>query len=209
MKDSVYTVQIINGYKNYEKQKVFEGLNIDFIENHITGILGPSGCGKTTLLNIISGIESLDKGNLITRCKNISYIFQEDILIPWLTVHENIAFVLKSYMNKKEIDERVYKYLNLVKLKEHKDKFPRELSGGMKRRVAIARAFCHKSSLILMDEPFKGLDINLKNEIIKELKQILKYDNRTGILVTHDINEAKALAHETYYFKDGSHLIEV
>lgn len=197
-----YGIQIIKAYKKYGEQKVFENLNIGFIENKITAVLAPSGYGKTTLLNIISGIESLDRGEVILKNKSISYIFQEDRLIPWLTVYENIAFVLKSIMNKEDIHKIINKYLDLVKLKEYKNKLPDQLSGGMKRRVALARAFSYKSHILLMDEPFKGLDFNLKKEIIEDFLKVWKEDKRTVILVTHDMEEAKLLAQEIYFLDE-------
>lgn len=192
-----YEVQIKNLYKSYGTHVVFDNLNINFIKNKITVLLGPSGCGKTTLLNIISGIERKYSGEVILKDSSISYIFQEDRLIPNLTVFENVAFVLKSTMNKEETRKIVHRYLNLVRLMEYKDMLPEELSGGMKRRVTIARAFAYKSRLLLMDEPFKGLDQKLKNEIIEEFLKVHNEDKRTIILVTHDIKEAEALGDET------------
>jgi NitT/TauT family transport system ATP-binding protein len=193
-----YEVKIRNLYKSYGSHVVFNDLNMSFKKNKITVILGPSGCGKTTLLNIISGIDKKYIGEVKLKDNTISYIFQEDRLIPNLTVFENIAFVLKSTINRKEIENITNKYLRLVKLTEYKDMLPKSLSGGMKRRVAIARAFAYKSRLLLMDEPFKGLDQKLKNEIIEEFLRIYNEDKRTVILVTHDIKEAETLGDEIY-----------
>lgn len=193
-----YEVEIRNLYKYYGSHMVFNDLNINFKKNKINVILGPSGCGKTTLLNIISGIDKKYKGEVKVRESTISYIFQEDRLIPNLTVFENIAFVLKSTINKEEVEKITNKYLSLVKLTEYKDMLPKSLSGGMKRRVAIARAFAYKSRILLMDEPFKGLDEKLKNEIIEEFLRIHNKDKRTVILVTHDIKEAETLGDEIY-----------
>ncbi len=197
-KISSYEVQITNLCKAYEGHKVLHKLNMNFEENKITVILGPSGCGKTTLLNIISGIEKEDSGKVILKDKNISYIFQDDRLIPHLTVYENIDFVLKSIMNKEEISSVINKYLEIVKLSEYKNKLPSKLSGGMKRRVAIARAFAYKSRLLLMDEPFKGLDYKLKKEIIENFLKLHKEDKRTIILVTHDMKEAELFGDVIY-----------
>ncbi|MCY6958310.1 ABC transporter ATP-binding protein [Clostridium brassicae] len=194
-----YEIELINVCKSFQGQDVFKNLNIGFVKNKISVILGPSGCGKTTLLNIISGIEKVDFGKVVVNNNSISYIFQEDRLIPWLTVYENIAFTLKSYKNKKEMDNIIHKYLDIVKLNDHKDKLPHELSGGMKRRVAVARAFSYKSELLLMDEPFKGLDVKLKQYIIAEFLKIWQEDKRTVIMVTHDMEEAKILGDKIYY----------
>lgn len=197
MKDN-YEVQLINLCKTYEEHRVFSSLNMNIMKNKITVITGPSGCGKTTLLNIISGIEKEDSGQVLLKDKSISYIFQEDRLLPHLTVYDNIAFVLKSIMDKEEMDSIIKKYLDLVKLLKHRDKLPRQLSGGMKRRVSIARAFAYKSRLLLMDEPFKGLDHKLKKEIIEEFLHIYNSDKRTVILVTHDMKEAELLGDIIY-----------
>lgn len=193
-----YEVKLINLCKSYEENTVLDNINMDIQENKITVISGPSGCGKTTLLNIISGVEKKDSGQVILKDNSISYIFQEDRLIPYLTVYENIAFVLKSTVDKNEMDKVITKYLELVRLIEFKDKLPSKLSGGMKRRVAIARAFAYKSRLLLMDEPFKGLDDELKTEIIEEFLKLYKKDKRTVILVTHDKEEAKLLGDIIY-----------
>lgn len=193
-----YAVQLINLFKSYDGHKVLDDLNMNFIENKVTVILGPSGCGKTTLLNIISGVEEADRGQVILKDKNVAYIFQEDRLIPQLTVYENLAFVLKSRMGREKMDSVIIRYLKMVKLPDYKDKLPNKLSGGMKRRVAIARAFAYKSGLLLMDEPFKGLDDKLRNDIIDEFLRIYKEEKRTVILVTHDMKEAELLGDVIY-----------
>lgn len=193
-----YEVQIKNLCKSYENHKVLYNFSMNFIKNKITVITGPSGCGKTTLLNIIGGIEKDYNGQIISPNNSISYIFQEDRLLPHLTVYENIAFVLKSTMSKEDMNIIINKYLDMVKLSEYKHKLPNQLSGGMKRRVAIARAFAYKSRLLLMDEPFKGLDDKLKMEIIDEFLKLHKEDRRTVILVTHDMKEAELLGDIIY-----------
>src|SRR3712207_4981279 len=197
-------ISLIDVYKKYGNEKIFEKFNMSLKKNSINAILGPSGTGKTTLLNIISGIEGIDSGEVIYNGNNISYIFQEDRLIPWLSVYDNIAFVLKSKYSKKNVKNIVDKYLKLVKLQNHKDKYPRELSGGMKRRVAIARAFAYESDLLLMDEPFKGLDMGLKKDIIDEFLNIWNYDRRTVVLVTHDIKEAKYMTDKIYFLEKNN-----
>lgn len=193
-----YEVQIKDLCKSYENHKVLHNFSMNFIKNKITVITGPSGCGKTTLLNIIGGIEKEYSGQVISPNNIISYIFQEDRLLPHLTVYENIAFVLKSTMSKEDMNTIINNYLNMVKLSEYKHKLPNQLSGGMKRRVAIARAFAYKSRLLLMDEPFKGLDDKLKMEIIDEFLKLHKEDKRTVILVTHDMKEAELLGDIIY-----------
>lgn len=193
-----YEVQIKNLCKSYENHEVLYNFSMNFIKNKITVITGPSGCGKTILLNIIGGIEKDYNGQVISPNNSISYIFQEDRLLPHLTVYENIAFVLKSTMSKEDMNNVINKYLSMVKLSEYKHKLPNKLSGGMKRRVAIARAFAYKSRLLLMDEPFKGLDDKLKMEIIDEFLKLHREDRRTVILVTHDMKEAELLGDIIY-----------
>jgi len=188
--DKEYQVQLKNLNKSFGDNKVLVNLNLNFEKNKITVVTGPSGCGKTTLLNIISGIEKPDSGEVILKDHSISFIFQEDRLIPDLTVYKNIEFVLKSTLTEQEVKPIIEKYLELVKLTEAKDKYPEQLSGGMKRRVAVARAFAYRSDLLIMDEPFKGLDDKLKKEIIDEFLRIYNQDKRTVILVTHDMDEA-------------------
>jgi NitT/TauT family transport system ATP-binding protein len=185
-----YQVQVRNLNKSFGSNRVLANLNLNFEKDKITVITGPSGCGKTTLLNIISGIEKPDSGEVIMKDHSISFIFQEDRLIPDLTVYRNIEFVLKSTMTEQESKPIIEKYLDLVKLTGARDKYPNQLSGGMKRRVAIARAFAYRSDLLIMDEPFKGLDDKLKKEIIDEFLRIYNQDKRTVILVTHDMDEA-------------------
>ena len=188
--DKEYQVQVKNLNKSFGDNKVLVNLNLNFEKNKITVVTGPSGCGKTTLLNIISGIEKPDSGEVILKDHSISFIFQEDRLIPDLTVYKNIEFVLKSTLTPLESKPIIEKYLKLVKLMEAKDKYPEQLSGGMKRRVAVARAFAYRSDLLIMDEPFKGLDDKLKKEIVDEFLRIYNQDKRTVILVTHDMDEA-------------------
>lgn len=185
-------------YKAYGKNEIFYNLNLKFEKGKITMVLGPSGCGKTTLLNIIAGIDKNYSGQIIVNSKNISYVFQEDRLIPNLSVFENIAFVLKSSEKRSNIEKVVNECLQMVQLEEYKDKFPDELSGGMKRRVAFARSIVYNSSLILMDEPFKGLDFELKSKIIDKFLEIQREKKRTIIIVTHDKDEAEKLGDMIY-----------
>ncbi|EJO5346547.1 ATP-binding cassette domain-containing protein [Clostridium botulinum] len=195
-------MQLINACKAYGEKIVFKDLSLNFEKNKITALLAPSGYGKTTLLNVIAGLESLDNGEIIIENQQISYMFQENRLLPWLTVYENIAFVLKSNIPKEKIGNIIDKYLDLVRLKEYKNCKLDKLSGGMKRRVALARAIAYKSQVLIMDEPFKGLDLILKKEIISEFLKIWENHKRTVIVVTHDINEAKLLAHNIYFLEE-------
>lgn len=182
---------IKNLNKTYGKDNIFEDFSIEFEDDNVNCIVGESGCGKTTLLNLIAGL--IDRGGCKIEGftnKDISYVFQEDRLIPWLTIKENLQIALKKYYKKNELEQKISKVLGMVGIAGIEEKYPRELSGGMKQRVNIARAFGKPSKIILMDEPFKSLDYKIKYTIINEFMDILKREKRMVILVTHDLDEA-------------------
>lgn len=189
-------------YKSYDGNVIYSGFNLEIREGVTTGILGPSGCGKTTLLNIIGGVVRPDKGTIEGNDgKTFSYIFQEPRLLPWKTVRQNIEFVLDIYRSKNSktnISEKTDFYLKLVDLQDFADYYPSQLSGGMSQRASIARAFAVPSDIILMDEPFSGIDVNLKKNIIEKFVEISENDKRTVIYVTHDIDEAIAVSDDIF-----------
>jgi NitT/TauT family transport system ATP-binding protein len=169
-------------------------------------IIGPSGCGKTTLLNMISGIEKCD-GHLITYDKNdekkqepyrVGYIFQQPRLMPWLTVRENIALVLQSNQY-----DQIELLLTQVGLAGKGEYFPRQLSGGMQRRVSIARAFAINPHLLLLDEPFNSLDAPTANRLRQLLIDLCKQRGTTVVFVTHDLQEAIYLADRIIFLSDS------
>jgi NitT/TauT family transport system ATP-binding protein len=177
--------------KSYGNEEIFKSFNIDFCDEKINCIVGSSGCGKSTLLNIIAGLTEIQKGEISgVSLNDISYVFQEDRLIEWLTVKENLEIALKKYFDKSIIDKKIDDVLKLVGIYDIKNKYPGALSGGMRQRVNIARAFGKPSKVILMDEPFKSLDYKLKYTIIDEFKNLLSKEKRMVILVTHDLDEA-------------------
>ena len=184
-------IEIKNLSKAYNNEIVFERFNLTLENSKVNCIVGKSGCGKSTLLNMLAGILKFDDGEISGITKNeVSYIFQEDRLIEWLTVEENLIFALKKYYDKLELKEKIKSILSSLGLEDVKNKYPEELSGGRKQRVNIARAFGKPSKIILMDEPFKSLDYTLKYKIIDEFKNIMLNENRTVVLVTHDVDEA-------------------
>lgn len=195
--------------KSYGDNIVFSNFNLILKDNSITCILGKSGCGKTTLLNIIANLTHFE-GNIDTSGQRISYIFQNQRLLNNLTVEENLNFVLKNCnFSKTEIEQKIAEILKLVKLENNAKAYPRKLSGGMAQRVSLARAFVYPSKILLMDEPFKGLDISLKKHIMATFKTLYESSPKTTVFVTHDIEEALILADRIIVMGDlGSILLD-
>jgi len=194
------TLNIKQLNKNYGENIIFKQFNVELKENTINCILGPSGCGKTTLLNIIAKLDKDFIGKLEGfKDKTFSYIFQEPRLLNWFSVYKNLQVILKDHENREKI---IDKYLKMVGLYEYRYYYPHQLSGGMKQRLSIARAFAFKSDILLMDEPFKGLDPKLKKNLIDSFINLWKQDKRTIIFVTHDIDEAILLGDDIFIFKE-------
>jgi NitT/TauT family transport system ATP-binding protein len=178
---------------------VLNGITLDVGEEFVA-ILGPSGCGKTTLLRIIAGLEKPDGGRVVFHGgeARVGFIFQFPTLLPWLTVLDNVALPLRANgMSWSEARERARKYLSLVGLQAFEDFYPRELSGGMKQRVNIARALAVEPTVLLMDEPFSNLDPltaeSLRSEIL-DLWTLGVTTVRAIIMVTHSVDEAIFMA---------------
>jgi NitT/TauT family transport system ATP-binding protein len=179
--------------KKFSEQVLFDGIDLHIEDGRMTALIGGSGCGKTTLLRMICGLDKDYSGEIIGVPDHISFLFQEDRLLPWCNVKENIEFVLKDVMTKEQMDKAVSQIIKDVQLDGHENKLPAELSGGMQRRVAMARAFCYPSSLLLMDEPFKGFDLKLNLELIELLKKMHANSHKTVILVAHETDLIKRL----------------
>ena len=187
-------IEIKNLCKNYNDKVVYKDFNLKIEEKQITSLMGASGYGKTTLLRMMAGLEGYDSGQIIgLEGKKIAYVFQEDRLLPWLSVRENIEYVLMSQLPKGTYKEKVDQLLELLQLTREQNQYISSLSGGMKRRVALGRALAYEGEVLLMDEPFKGLDEALKQQVIKGILAFQKKKQSTIICVTHDLEEAKAL----------------
>ncbi|WP_090440393.1 ABC transporter ATP-binding protein [Natronincola peptidivorans] len=195
-------IQVKNLHKNYGELEVIKNFNMMISPNKIHCIFGPSGCGKTTFINIVASLIPADEGNIEgMQEKTVSYIFQEDRLLPWATVEENILFVLESRYDEKEAQQLADKYLSLVDLTNFKNAYPRELSGGMKQRTAIARAFAYEGDVLVMDEPFKGLHLELKKDLMEYIINYGYRENRFFLFITHDVDEALYIADHIHIFQ--------
>lgn len=175
--------------KEYHGLTVLKDLDFQVEDQEIVAVLGPSGCGKSTLLNLIGGVVRGYQGRIENKAERIGYVFQEDRLLPWLTVYDNIRIV-----RRREDKERILQLISQMRLTGFEDYYPEQLSGGMCQRCGIARAFYYGSQLLLMDEPFKSLDFNLRLEMLKSLSDLWETEQTSVIFVTHDIDEALMIA---------------
>ena len=207
----------LNGVvQRYGSHTVVDGVGFCLASGRIACLLGPSGCGKTTLLRCIAGFEEIAAGEIrlhgeiVSRAgcrlppekRRIGMVFQDYALFPHLSVEENVAFGL-GRQRQQDGHLRVRQLLATVGLSGLGDKFPHELSGGQQQRVALARALAPRPELILLDEPFSNLDVGLRERLSLELREILKREGSTAILVTHDQNEAFAMADEIGIMHEG------
>ncbi len=185
-----------------------DDVSVDIRENQVTALIGPSGCGKTTLLRLIAGLEYPTRGEVQVYGQPIQgpgpergMVFQAYTSFPWLNVLNNVEHGMKIQgLPKDQIRERAEQFLKLVHLDQFAESYPIQLSGGMKQRVAIARALAQDPQLLLLDEPFGALDAQVTWEMEEMIVEIVEREDKTIILVTHDIQEAIYLADRIIFF---------
>lgn len=200
----------------YGAKQIISNLSFSLNEGRIGCLLGPSGCGKTTVLRTIAGFEQPTRGAVLIdqqvvsdashamppEQRHIGMVFQDFALFPNLTVQGNICFGLRG-RSKKDQQARVQELLAMIGMPTSARAYPHQLSGGQQQRVALARAMAPKPSILLMDEPFSSMDVELREQLAREVRHILKQENITAILVTHDQHEAFAMADEICVMNEG------
>jgi len=203
-------IQVKNITKKYTTERgflrVLEGISMEIPEGKFIAILGPSGCGKTTLLHILAGFSLPSSGEILvngipvrTPGKDRVMIFQNESIFPWLTVEENVRFGLRNlYSDETLIREKTQFFLRLVHLRDFAHYYPKQLSGGMRKRVDIARAFAINPPIILADEPFASLDSKTKTDLQLQIMDLWSTKKNTIVFVTHDIEEAIFLSDTIY-----------
>ena len=199
-----------------QNKNIVRNVSLQLEPGQIAAILGPSGCGKTTFLRALAGFQTVSSGEIFVHDKlfsktgytlapehrNIGMMFQDLALFPHLTIEQNIRFGLKTLSNTEQ-HARVLQVLELTELSGQESKYPHQLSGGQQQRVALARALAPKPEILLLDEPFSSLDPDLREQVATEVRKILKQENVTAILVTHDQHEAFAMTDEIGVMVNG------
>ena len=201
-------LDVKNVSASHMKLDILDRVNLRVNAYDIVCLLGPSGCGKTTLLRSIAGLHKIDQGSievenkvistpqnsLAAEARNIGMMFQDLALFPHLTIFDNVAFGIRK-LQRTYVQQQVEHVLDLVEIDaKHHRKYPHELSGGQQQRVALARALAPKPSILLLDEPFSSLDPDLREQLATQVRDILKQEKMTAVLVTHDQLEAFAVA---------------
>ena len=211
--DSFVSLKNINKIYPNNVQAVYD-FNLDIKKNDFIALVGPSGCGKSTTLRMIAGLEEISSGHLYidgvlsnyleSKDRDIAMVFQSYALYPHLNVFDNIGFGLKiRKLDKKEIEERVFKAAEILNLGEYLDRKPKELSGGQMQRVALGRAIVRNSKIFLMDEPLSNLDAKLRVQMRSEIVRIHEEVDATTIYVTHDQTEAMTMANKIVVMNEG------
>ena len=208
------SILIENLTKNFGSNIILDHINLEIKPGKLTALLGPSGSGKSTLLRLIVGLENPNSGSIWLTGKNteflsvqerqIGFVFQNYALFNHLTVFQNIAYGLKiQKLKNQQIKNRVYELLRLIQLEDFSNRYPSQLSGGQRQRIALARALAIEPKVLLLDEPFGALDIQVRKDLRYWLKKLHEKVSVTTLFVTHDQQEAMELAHEIVILKNG------
>jgi nitrate/nitrite transport system ATP-binding protein len=192
---------------------IFDGVSFSIAKGEFVCIIGHSGCGKTTILNVLAGLEAPCGGHAFVDGREIygpsldrGVVFQSHALMPWMSVLENIAFAVKSKWpewSREQVRNHAQKFIDMVHLQGAEDKKPSQLSGGMKQRVGIARAFAIQPKMLLLDEPFGALDALTRGNIQDELVAIVQETRQTVFMITHDVDEAILLSDKIFLMSNG------
>ena len=206
-------LQIQGLTKRYAATTIFEGVSFAIEKGEFVCIVGHSGCGKTTILNILAGLDEASEGVVVMDGREVAgpsldrgVVFQGHALMPWLSAMSNIAFAVKSrwpHWNRIQVQTHCQKFIDLVGLTGAEHKKPAELSGGMKQRVGIARAFAIQPKMLLLDEPFGALDALTRGTIQDELLRICEATHQTVFMITHDVDESILLADKIVLMSNG------
>ena len=191
----MHDIEFAGVCRSFGTKTVLRDLHLTLEAGKITALSGPSGVGKTTVLRMIAGLERPDAGDILGAppMHDVSYVFQEPRLLPWLTARDNIRCVLADRRDRAGTADR---FLETVELTDAACQLPEQLSGGMQQRVSLARALAAERPVLLMDEPFRGLDIALRDRLIERILPLLA--GKTVIFVTHSPEEAEAVADRTF-----------
>lgn len=195
-------ITINNLCKNYKDKLILKDINLHVYEDEIVSIIGPSGCGKSTIFNILSNLATYDSGSVDINGR-FSYMYQKDLLLPYKTIIDNVSLPLILKGEKKKKSREIVKpYFSTFGLEGYENKYPRELSGGMRQRVNFMRTFINSSDIMLLDEPFGALDSITRSSMQNWLLDIKKEVKSTILLITHDIDEAIILSDRVYILSD-------
>ena len=201
-------ISINNVSKSYDGIKILDNISIDVYEGEFVSILGPSGCGKSTLFNLICNLTQVDNGEINVNGK-ISYMYQKDLLLPYKTIIDNVSLpLILNKQSKKESRKIVSPYLEKFGLGGYENKYPNELSGGMKQRANFLRTYINSNDIMLLDEPFGALDSITRLSMQKWLLEVKSKVNSTIVLITHDIDEAIMLSNRIYLISQKPAIIK-